>query len=129
MIHIVFYEQGGIYYGFEETGHSGFDEAGHDVVCAAVSAMTMFLINTVEVGYACDIQYTIDEKTTDVRILAASALPEYEPDEKKQFAVAGLLQSYYLQLCDMLEDYYEYLDVKCVEKPYDEVLAEQKYSE
>ena len=73
MIHIVFYEQGGIYYGFEETGHSGFDEAGHDIVCAAVSAMTMFLINTVEVGYACDIQYAIDEKTTDVRILAASA--------------------------------------------------------
>ena len=63
MIRIVFYRQGEVYYGFEETGHSGFDEAGHDIVCAAVSAMTMFLINAVEVGYACDIEYAIDEKT------------------------------------------------------------------
>ena len=27
MIRIVFYRQGEVYYGFEETGHSGFDEA------------------------------------------------------------------------------------------------------
>ena len=127
MIRIVFYRQGEVYYGFEETGHSGFDEAGHDIVCAAVSAMTMFLINAVEVGYACDIEYAIDEKTTDVRVLAPSALPQREKDEKKQFAVAGLLESYYLQLCDMLDDYYEYLDVTTVTQPYEQTLAEQKY--
>ena len=29
--------------------------------------------------------YDIDEKTTDIRLIAKSALPKYEKDEKKQF--------------------------------------------
>ena len=64
MIRIVFYRQGEVYYGFEETGHSGFDEAGHDIVCAAVSAMTMFLINAVEVA---------GKKLEDVKIVVNGA--------------------------------------------------------
>ena len=118
MTTITFYKTGGFYYGFEEQGHTGYGESGDDVLCAALSAMTMLIINSIEVSYACDVEYTIDEKTTDIRLIAKSALPEFESDEKKQFAVSGLIQAYFFQLMDLVEEYYDYLDVKEIEREY-----------
>ncbi|MBE6564926.1 MAG: ribosomal-processing cysteine protease Prp [Ruminococcaceae bacterium] len=111
MIHFTFFRRGGVFYGFEEQGHAGFAESGNDIVCSAVSAMTMLIINAIEVTFASDVDYHIDEKTTDIRVKAMGALPDFESDEKKRFAIAGLIEAYYLQLNDMLEDYYDYLDV------------------
>ena len=116
MTTIIFYKADGFYYGFEEQGHTGYGESGDDVLCAALSSMTMLLINTIEVSYASSVDYKIDEKTTDIRVIARSALPKYEKDEKKQFAVSGLIQAYFLQLMDLVEDYYEFLDVKEIER-------------
>ena len=116
MTTVTFYKTNGIYYGFEERGHTGYGESGDDVLCAALSAMTMLIINSIEVSYASSVDYTIDEKTTDIRLIAKSALPKYESDEKKQYAISGLIQAYFFQLMDLVEDYYEYLDVKEVER-------------
>ena len=116
MTTVVFYKTGGIYYGFEEQGHTGYAESGDDVLCSALSAMTMLIINTIEVSYASTVDYTIDEKTTDIKLIAKSALPKYEKDEKKQYAISGLIQAYFFQLMDLVEDYYEFLDVKEVER-------------
>ena len=115
MTKITFFKRKGVYYGFRETGHSEFADEGHDIVCSALSAMTMLIINTVEVSYASRVDYTIDEKTTDVTVKIMSALPEYEKDEKKQFAISGLLQGYFLQLMDLTEEYYDFLTVEEVE--------------
>ena len=120
MTTVVFYKADGIYYGFEEQGHTGFGEEGNDVLCAALSSMTMLLVNAIEVSYACDVNYTIDEKTTDIRVIAKTALPQYEKDEKKQFAVSGLIAAYYYQLMDLIEDYYDFLDVKEIERSPEE---------
>ena len=116
MTTIIFYKTGGYYYGFEEQGHTGYGESGDDVLCAALSSMTMLLINTIEISYSSNVDYTIDEKTTDIRVIAKSALPKYEKDEKKQYAISGLIQAYFFQLMDLVEDYYEFLDVKEIEK-------------
>ena len=116
MTTITFYKAGGFYYGFEEQGHTGFAESGDDILCSALSAMTMLIINAIEVTYASHVDYTIDEKTTDIRLIAKSALPKYEQDEKKQYAVSGLIQAYFYQLMDLVEEYYDYLDVKEVER-------------
>ena len=116
MTTIIFYKTDGIYYGFEEQGHTGYGESGDDVLCAALSSMTMLLINAIEVSFACDVDYKIDEKTTDIKVIAKSALPKYEKDEKKQFAVSGLIQAYFFQLMDLVEEYYEFLDVKEIER-------------
>ena len=116
MTTITFYKSNGIYYGFEEKGHTGYGESGNDVLCAALSAMTMLIINTIEVCYASNVDYHIDDATTDIRLIVKSALPKYEEDEKKQYAVSGLIQAYFLQLMDLLEDNYDYLDVKEVER-------------
>ena len=116
MTTVRFYKTNGIYYGFEEKGHTGFAESGEDILCSALSAMTMLLINAIEVSYATNVDYQIDETTTDIRVIVKSALPKYEKDEKKQYAVSGLIQSYFFQLMDLVEEYYEYLDVKEIER-------------
>ena len=116
MTTITFYKADGYYYGFEEQGHTGFAESGDDILCSALSSMTMLIINAIEVSYASNVEYTIDEETTDIRLIAKSALPKYEPDEKKQYAVSGLIQAYFYQLMDLVEEYYDYLDVKEIER-------------
>ena len=116
MTTIIFYKADGFYYGFEEQGHTGYGESGDDVLCAALSSMTMLIINSIEVSFACDVDYKIDEATTDIKVICKSALPKYEKDEKKQYAVSGLIQAYFFQLMDLVEEYYEFLDVKEIER-------------
>ena len=118
MTKIVFYRSGGVFYGFEECGHSGFGESGNDILCAALSAMTMLIINTVEVAYASDVDYSIDEGATRIVVRSKSALPEYEEDERKRYAISGLFMSYFYQLNDMIEEYYDFLDVEVKDIDY-----------
>ena len=120
MTTVVFYKSGGVFYGFEEQGHTGYGEEGDDVLCAALSAMTMLIINTVEVAYASSVDFTIDEKTTNIRVRSKAALPEFEEDELKRYAVSGIFLAYYKQIEDMLEEYYDYLDVSVVDRPYED---------
>ena len=109
-----------MFYGFEEQGHAGFGEAGDDILCAAISSMTMFLINTIEVAYASSVDYDIDEGATRITAIAKAALPEFESDDYKRYAVSGIMMGYYLQLGDMLEEYGDYLDVSVIDKPYED---------
>ena len=115
MTKIVFFRSDGFYYGFEEQGHTGYGEEGDDVLCAALSAMTMLIINTVEISYASRVDYTIDEETADIELKVPAALPDFEEDEKKRYAISGLIQGYFFQLNDLVEDYYDYLSVEEIE--------------
>ena len=117
MTTVVFYKSNGIYYGFEEQGHTGYADEGSDILCSAISAMTMFLINAIEVSYDSRVDYTIDEETTAIKLIARSALPVYEKDAKKQFAVSGLIAAYFYQLRELTEEYHMYLSVRDVERP------------
>ena len=120
MTKLVFFRSGGVFYGFEEQGHTGYGEEGDDVLCAALSAMTMLIINTVEVAYASSVDFTIDEKTTNIRVKSKAALPEFEEDELKRYAVSGLFLAYYKQIEDLIEEYYDFLDVSIEDRPYEE---------
>ena len=111
MTTVCFYKTNGIYYGFEEKGHTGFAESGEDILCSALSAMTMFIVNTIEVAYASDVDYDINEELTKIKVTSKAALPEFEEDERKRYAVSGLFMSYYYQLNELIEEYYDYLDV------------------
>ena len=118
MTKIVFLRSGGVYYGFEEQGHAGYGEAGDDVLCAALSAMTMLIINTIEVAFASDVDYSVNEGATRIVVRSKAALPEFEEDERKRYAVSGLFLSYFYQLNDMIEEYYDYLDVEVKDVDY-----------
>ena len=118
MTKVVFYRSGGVFYGFEENGHSGYADAGNDILCAALSAMSMLIINTVEVAYASDIDYEVDEGATRIVVRSKSALPEFEEDERKRYAISGLFMSYFYQLNDLVEEYYDHLSVDVKDVDY-----------
>ena len=120
MTKIVFFRENGHFYGFEEQGHTGFGESGNDILCAALSAMTMLIINTLEISYAADVDYHIDEGATRIAVRAKAALPEFESDDYKRYAVSGIMMGYYCQLSDMLEEYGDYLDVQVQDRPYED---------
>ena len=116
MTKITFLRRNGVFWGFRESGHTGFGEDGDDILCSAISAMTMLILNTLELCYECPADYSIDDETTYITVKCKSALPEYEKDEKKRFAVSGLIQGYFYQLNDLLDEYYDFLDVDTVEE-------------
>ncbi len=118
MTKIVFFRSGGVYYGFEEQGHTGYGESGNDILCAAISSMTMLVINTIEVAYASDVEYSIDEGATNIRVRAKAALPEFEEDERTRSSASVLFLSYFYQLNELREEYYDFLDVEVKDIDY-----------
>ena len=116
MTKVVFYKKNGIFYGFHEIGHVGYGEFGTDIVCSALSAMTMLIINTVETVWGMDVSYEIDAETADITVTVKEALPDYASSDEKRYAASGLIEGYYYQLMDMLEDYSDYLDVDAEER-------------
>ena len=119
MTKIVFFRSDGTFYGFREEGHTGYGEAGDDILCAALSSMTMLLINSINVVFAGELDYTVDEGATRIVVQSKSALPEFEEDERKRYAISGLFMSYYIQLNDLVEEYYDYLKVEIEDKDYE----------
>lgn len=51
MIHAAFFVKNGRQAGFTVSGHSGLADPGADILCAAVSAMTMLVVNTLQGGF------------------------------------------------------------------------------
>jgi uncharacterized protein YsxB (DUF464 family) len=77
------------------SGHSGYAEAGSDIVCASVSSMLILTLNTVTERFGCKADIKVDEDgaTMDAKVF------DYTPEAEgiiKQFAreVWELSQSY-----------------------------------
>ncbi len=119
MTKVVFFRSGGNFYGFRETGHTGYGDSGEDPPCAALSAMTLLIVNTVEISYASDILYDVNEGATEICVRSKSALPEYEEDALKQFAVSGLFQAYFYQLNDLTEEHPDNLEVEVTDRDFE----------
>ena len=48
MIKATFYKKKGTYFGFSVQGHAEYAEPGSDIICAAVSALTINAVNSLE---------------------------------------------------------------------------------
>ena len=118
MTKVVFYRSNGVFWGFEETGHTGYGDAGEDILCSALSAMTMLIVNTVEIAYASNIDYDINEGATKIKVSSKAARPEFEDDERKRYAVSGLFMAYYYQLNDLTLEYGDFLEVEVTDRDY-----------
>ncbi len=117
MTRVVFYKSDDVFYGFDITGHTGLAEAGEDILCAAISSMTIFVINTVEQTYHAPVTYTVDDKEAHISFYSSGAF-RVNGDEKVAFAVAGLIVAYYEQLKELETEYPEYLRVTAAEKQW-----------
>ena len=90
--------------GFSVSGHSGYAEAGADIVCAAIStAVTMAeaIINEV-----CGAKAKVRVKADDARVTLT--LPtSCDEEETVQAVLSGLM----LTLLNIKEDYEDYIEV------------------
>ena len=90
--------------GFSVSGHSGYAEAGADVVCAAVSAVVTMAEATF--NDVCGAKAKVRVKDADARVtltLPASC----DEEESVQAVLAGML----LTLCSLRDDYPDYIEV------------------
>ena len=90
--------------GFSVSGHSGYAEAGTDIVCAAISAVVNMAETTI--NDVCGAKAKVRVKDADARItltLPASC----EEEESIQAVLAGMM----LTLCSMRDDYPDYIEV------------------
>ena len=78
--------------GFEASDHSGYAEAGEDIVCAAVSALTQAVLNGLANVVKAPVMYDVDDEKA---ILTACLTPECtrEQLEKAQILLQTLLEA------------------------------------
>ena len=90
--------------GFSVSGHSGYAEAGSDIVCAAISAAVAMAETTI--NDVCGGKAKVRVKEEDARITLT--LPtSCDEEETVQAALSGLL----LTLLSLKEDYEDYIEV------------------
>ena len=90
--------------GFSVSGHSGYAEAGSDIVCAAISAVVTMVEATI--NDVCGAKAKVRVKEDDARItltLPASC----DEEETVQAVLAGMM----LTLCGLRDDYPDYIEV------------------
>ena len=90
--------------GFSVSGHSGYAEAGQDIVCAAVSAVVTMAEATI--NDVCGAKAKVRVKDEQARItltLPASC----DEEESVQAVLSGMM----LTLISLREDYPDYIEV------------------
>ena len=90
--------------GFSISGHSGYGEAGSDIVCAAISAVVTMAEATI--NDVCGAKAKVRVKEQDARV--ALMLPtSCDEEEAVQAVLAGMM----LTLLSMRDDYPDYIEV------------------
>ena len=90
--------------GFCISGHSGYAEAGQDIVCAAISAVVTMAEATI--NDVCGAKAKVRVKEADARVTLT--LPTSCDEED---AVQAVLSGMMLTLISMREDYPDYIEV------------------
>ena len=93
--------------GFSVSGHSGYAEAGADIVCAAISAAVAMAEATI--NDVCGGKAKVRVKEEDARITLT--LPAVCEEEDSIQAVLTGLMIYLISLRDDYEDFIEVLEV------------------
>lgn len=101
MTRAVFLIKDSDYIGFSILGHSGFSAHGTDILCSAISAMTMLVANTICVTYNQKAKINTNRENTKV----------YFELKKKDKAATGLIKGFYNELVFLSKKYPENLKV------------------
>ena len=86
--------------GFDSRGHTGYADAGEDIVCAAVSALTQATVNGLANVLAAPVDYEIDEQDARMTVRLADAIV---PDQR---AGAQLLLQTFVQGLESIQSGY-----------------------
>ena len=90
--------------GFSVSGHSGYGEAGSDIVCAAISAAVTMAEATI--NDVCGAKAKVRVKDEQARITLTLPV-SCDEEETVQAVLAGML----VTLCSLRDDYPDYIEV------------------
>ena len=104
MTRVEFFDQDGRISGFTVSGHSGYAEAGADIVCAAVSTAVQFAEITIADVLGTRVKTKVNEEEARITL----KLPATCEDEE---AVQAVLTGMMLTLCELRDQYPDYIEV------------------
>ena len=90
--------------GFSVSGHSGYAEAGKDIVCAAISAIVTMAEATINDVCGAKAKVRVKEQDARVTLMLPTSCDE---EEAVQAVLAGMM----LTLISMRDDYPDYIEV------------------
>ncbi len=90
--------------GFSVSGHSGYAEAGSDIVCAAVSAVVAMAEATI--NEVCGAKAKVRVKGEEARVTLILPV-SCDEEDSVQAVLAGMM----LYLCSLRDDYPDYIEV------------------
>lgn len=94
MTTIVFFRnrKSGSLLGFEATGHAGYADAGMDIVCAEISALTQATLNGLKNVLGAPVIYDVDPEEA---LVTARLMPEATQDQENsaQLLLQTLLEA------------------------------------
>ncbi len=90
--------------GFSISGHSGYAEAGQDIVCAAISAVVTMAEATI--NDVCGAKAKVRVKDEQARITLTLPV-SCDEEDTVQAVLAGML----VTLCSLRDDYPDYIEV------------------
>ena len=115
MTTVTFFKSNDLLWGFESRGHTGYGDEGSDILCASISAMSMFVVNTIETGFEVPINYS-EDSSVPVLTVKVPALLMSEIHDRERYAVTRLIYAYRRQLEDLAGDYPRNLRVVIAER-------------
>ena len=90
---------------FTVQGHSGYAEAGSDIVCAAVSSAVELAVNIIAEELAIPVTVSADEESAAVTLELSRESEKALSSEKKRFAYCGVLNAFEAQMRRLAEEY------------------------
>ena len=99
-----FFTEGERITGFSVSGHSGYAEAGADIVCAAISAVVTMAEATINDVCGAKAKVRVGEDEARITLKLPKSCDE---EESVQAVLAGMM----LTLCSMRDDYPDYIEV------------------
>ena len=101
MITCSFTKSNGKFVKFRISGHSGYAEAGSDIVCAAVSAMAMLTVNNITDSFGIPARVTADEEGPVIDFAL-------ESDDERGYA---LIAGFWRELSELATGYPDFVRV------------------
>ena len=92
--------------GFDVSGHSGYAEAGSDIVCAAITGAVRLVEATVNDVFGLAASVRVREKSGSVSLRLPGGL-----SERDEHAVQGLLSGLMLYFSELHDEYPDNIEV------------------
>ena len=99
-----FFTEGERITGFSVSGHSGYGEAGTDIVCAAISAVVTMAEATINDVCGAKAKVRVKDENARITLMLPASCDE---EDTVQAVLAGMM----LTLTGMRDDYPDYIEV------------------